>query len=213
MPRRSTPSHRRIGAGEIGASCWPRSTPMASAASPRAAHSRSHREDAGGLRRQDFRRAARERRRSDPCWTGQTGLTAATIEVPRDPSSAAFPLVAALIVPGSRNYLPGILLNSRAHRLDRDASGDGRGYRRRQIAGLAAARTSAICACAHSRLKGVVVPASRAPSMIDEYPILAVAAAFAEGRTLMMGLEELRVKESDRLSAILRGLMPMGRRA
>jgi 3-phosphoshikimate 1-carboxyvinyltransferase len=58
----------------------------------------------------------------------------------------------------------------------------------------------------HSRLKGVRVPASRAPSMIDEYPILAVAAAFAEGETVMLGLEELRVKESDRLAAIAKGL-------
>jgi 3-phosphoshikimate 1-carboxyvinyltransferase len=59
---------------------------------------------------------------------------------------------------------------------------------------------------AHSALRGVTVPAARAPSMIDEYPILAVAASFAEGDTVMQGLEELRVKESDRLSAIARGL-------
>ena len=58
----------------------------------------------------------------------------------------------------------------------------------------------------HSALKGVTVPAARAPSMIDEYPILAVAASFAEGETVMLGLEELRVKESDRLAAIARGL-------
>ena len=64
-----------------------------------------------------------------------------------------------------------------------------------------AARTSPICACAPARLKGVDVPAERAPTMIDEYPILAVAAAFAEGATRMRGLKELRVKESDRLAA------------
>ncbi|HKD47145.1 MAG TPA: 3-phosphoshikimate 1-carboxyvinyltransferase, partial [Rhizomicrobium sp.] len=62
----------------------------------------------------------------------------------------------------------------------------------------------------HSALKGVTVPAERAPSMIDEYPILAVAASFAEGDTVMQGLEELRVKESDRLSAIARGLAANG---
>jgi 3-phosphoshikimate 1-carboxyvinyltransferase len=61
-----------------------------------------------------------------------------------------------------------------------------------------------------SELKGVTVPASRAPSMIDEYPVLAVAAAFAEGATLMQGLEELRVKESDRLSAVANGLKANG---
>ena len=58
----------------------------------------------------------------------------------------------------------------------------------------------------HSDLKGVEVPAARAPSMIDEYPILSVAAAFANGKTAMRGLEELRVKESDRLEAVARGL-------
>ena len=61
-----------------------------------------------------------------------------------------------------------------------------------------------------SRLKGVTVPAERAPSMIDEYPVLAVAASFAEGRTMMEGLEELRVKESDRLAAVARGLEANG---
>ena len=72
------------------------------------------------------------------------------------------------------------------------------------------ARKSAILSYAHSSLKGVEVPAERAPSMIDEYPILAIAASFAEGRTIMRGLEELRVKESDRLSAIVAGLRANG---
>ncbi len=62
----------------------------------------------------------------------------------------------------------------------------------------------------HSRLKGITVPAARAPSMIDEYPVLAVAAAFAEGETVMEGLEELRVKESDRLAAVAAGLAANG---
>jgi 3-phosphoshikimate 1-carboxyvinyltransferase len=62
----------------------------------------------------------------------------------------------------------------------------------------------------HSRLKGVTVPPQRAPSMIDEYPVLAVAAAFAEGRTVMEGIDELRVKESDRLAAVARGLEANG---
>ena len=136
---------------------------------------------------------------------GRTGLTATPVEVPRDPSSAAFPLVAALIVPGSEITLPAILLNPRRTGLIETllemganiAISNRRGSGGEEIGDLTVR---------HSKLKGVTVPAARAPSMIDEYPILSVAAAFAEGKTVMMGLEELRVKESDRLEAILAGL-------
>ena len=140
---------------------------------------------------------------------GQGKLTGQTIAVPGDPSSAGFPLVAALIVPGSDIMIENVLMNptrtgllltlqEMGGRIDilnpRNAGGE-------DVADL---RVRA------SELKGVTVPAERAPSMIDEYPVLAVAAAFAEGETLMQGLEELRVKESDRLAAVANGLKANG---
>jgi 3-phosphoshikimate 1-carboxyvinyltransferase len=131
------------------------------------------------------------------------------IEVPRDPSSAAFPLVAALIVPDSEIHLPAILLNPRRTGLIEsllEMGADIRIENRRTSGG----EEIGDLIVRHSGLKGVTVPPERAPSMIDEYPILAVAAAFAEGDTVMQGLEELRVKESDRLSAIARGLEANG---
>ena len=127
------------------------------------------------------------------------------IQVPRDPSSAAFPLVAALIVPGSEIELPNIMLNPRRAGLietlqDMGAKID---IENRRISGGEIVGDLIV---RHSELKGIEVPAGRAPSMIDEYPILAVAASFARGTTAMRGLEELRVKESDRLEAVARGL-------
>ena len=131
---------------------------------------------------------------------GQPELVPRPITVPADPSSAAFPLVAALLVPGSEVILHGVMMNplrngliatlgemgARIERLDeRNEGGE-------DVADLR------VRACA---LRGVEVPAARAPSMIDEYPVLAVAAAFAEGLTVMRGLKELRVKELDRLAA------------
>jgi 3-phosphoshikimate 1-carboxyvinyltransferase len=131
---------------------------------------------------------------------GQPELMPADVVVPADPSSAAFPLVAALIVPGSEVVLEAVMTNplrtglfttlkemgAKIEMLEaRDDGGE-------EIADL---RVTG------SPLKGVEVPAERAPSMIDEYPVLAVAAAFAEGTTRMRGLRELRVKESDRLEA------------
>ena len=120
--------------------------------------------------------------------------------VPADPSSAAFPLVAALIVPGSDIVLEGVMTNPlRTGLLTtlREMGAVSRMLEQRNEGGedVADLRVRA------SALKGVDVPAERAPSMIDEYPILAVAAAFAEGATRMRGLKELRVKESDRLAA------------
>jgi 3-phosphoshikimate 1-carboxyvinyltransferase len=136
-------------------------------------------------------------------------LTGCAVEVPRDPSSAAFPLAAALIVPGSEILIPAILLNPRRIGLIEtllEMGADIQVQNRRSSGG----EEIGDLLVRYTPLKGIVVPAERAPSMIDEYPILAVIAAFAEGETVMQGLEELRVKESDRLSAIARGLQANG---
>jgi 3-phosphoshikimate 1-carboxyvinyltransferase len=140
---------------------------------------------------------------------GEAELRPTPVAVPSDPSSAAFPLVAALIVPGSDIVLAGVMLNPRRIGLIetlREMGADITFENRRDSGGeqLADLRVR------HSALKGVDVPADRAPSMIDEYPILSVAASFAEGSTRMRGLAELRVKESDRLSAIAAGLAANG---
>jgi 3-phosphoshikimate 1-carboxyvinyltransferase len=141
--------------------------------------------------------------------TGQPELTPAPIVVPSDPSSAAFPLVAALLVPGSELILEGVMMNPLRIGLIttlRDMGADIEAMDQRFEGGedVADLRVRA------SGLRGVDVPAERAPSMIDEYPVLAVAAAFAEGETRMRGLQELRVKESDRLAAVEAGLRANG---
>ncbi len=141
--------------------------------------------------------------------TGQPELTPQDITVPCDPSSAAFPIVAALITPGSEVTVRDVLLNP--HRTGlfttlKEMGADLEILNERETGGE---RLGDIRA-RHGGLKGVTVPADRAPSMIDEYPVLAVAAAFAEGETRMLGLEELRVKESDRLSAVAAGLKANG---
>jgi 3-phosphoshikimate 1-carboxyvinyltransferase len=141
--------------------------------------------------------------------TGEVDLKPAAVDVPRDPSSAAFPLVAALIVPGSEVTFPGVLLNPRRIGLIdtlREMGADIAIANARESGGEKIGDLTA----RHSSLNGVEVPPERAPSMIDEYPILAVAAAFADGKTTMRGLEELRVKESDRLAAIVAGLRANG---
>jgi len=140
---------------------------------------------------------------------GPAKLTGCTVEVPRDPSSAAFPLVSALIVPGSEIELPAILLNPRRTGLIQTLLEMGADIeiRNRRVSG---GEEIGDLVVRHSSLKGVEVPAERAPSMIDEYPILAVAASFARGKTAMRGLDELRVKESDRLEAVARGLKANG---
>jgi len=138
---------------------------------------------------------------------GQPELVPAPIAVPADPSSAAFPLVAALITPGSEVILDGVMMNPLRTGLLTTLGEMGASieYLQRRSEGgedVADLRVRA------SALRGVEVPAERAPSMIDEYPVLAVAASFAEGTTVMRGLKELRVKESDRLgatAALLRG--------
>jgi 3-phosphoshikimate 1-carboxyvinyltransferase len=132
--------------------------------------------------------------------TGQPELRPAPVVVPPDPSSAAFPLVAALIVPGSDVIIEGAMTNVlRAGLLMtlREMGASVETLATRDEGGEEVADLRVIA----SALKGVDVPAARAPTMIDEYPILAVAAAFATGVTRMRGLKELRVKESDRLMA------------
>jgi len=132
--------------------------------------------------------------------TGQPELTPQPIVVPADPSSAAFPLVAALITPGSEVILDGVMLNPLRAGLIATLDEMGASIERltaRDEGGEAVADLRVRA----SALRGVEVPAARAPAMIDEYPVLAVAAAFAEGTTVMRGLKELRVKESDRLAA------------
>jgi 3-phosphoshikimate 1-carboxyvinyltransferase len=131
---------------------------------------------------------------------GQPELTPRPIMVPADPSSAAFPLVAALLVPRSDAILQGVMMNplrtgliTTLHQMGAAIEQvDQRNEGGEDVADLR---------IRSGPLRGVEVPASRAPSMIDEYPVLAVAAAFAEGTTVMRGLKELRVKESDRLAA------------
>ena len=130
---------------------------------------------------------------------GQPELMPRPIVVPADPSSAAFPLVAAAITPGSDVILEGVMLNPlRAGLIDTLAE-MGAAIERLN-ARIEGGEDVADLRVRGSALHGVEVPAARAPAMIDEYPILAVAASFAEGTTVMRGLKELRVKESDRLA-------------
>ena len=140
---------------------------------------------------------------------GLPDLKPQEIMVPGDPSSAAFLVVAALIVPGSAITIRDHLLNpartgliATLQEMGADISVDNERKSGGEPIGDLTVRSS--------ELSGVTVPADRAPSMIDEYPILAVAAAFAEGDTAMPGLHELRVKESDRLAAVARGLEANG---
>jgi len=131
---------------------------------------------------------------------GQPELRAADVTVPADPSSAAFPIVAALLVPGSRITLTGVGLNPARTGLFTTLREMGANLviaNERTEGGEPVGDITVI----HGPLHGVDVPADRAPSMIDEYPVLAAAAAVAQGRTRMLGLKELRVKESDRLAA------------
>lgn len=136
---------------------------------------------------------------------GGQRLKASEVEVPGDPSSAAFPVVAALITPGSDIRVENVLMNPQRTGLFetlREMGGAIEIVEQSESGGeeLATLRVR------HSALKGIEVDPARAPSMIDEYPVLSIAAAVAEGETFMPGLEELRVKESDRLAAVEAGL-------
>jgi 3-phosphoshikimate 1-carboxyvinyltransferase len=142
--------------------------------------------------------------------TGRPEFLPRVIDVPRDPSSAAFPVAAALIVEGSDVLVPKIGLNPTRIGLFttlREMGADLTFENEREEAGEPVAD---IRARFSPDMKGFDVPPERAPSMIDEYPILSVVAAFAEGRTYMAGVRELRVKESDRIDAMARGLEANG---
>lgn len=140
---------------------------------------------------------------------GRPELQPNKVVVPADPSSAAFPLVAAVIVPGSDIVIEGVMDNPLRTGLLTTLLEMGANIElanRRTEGGESVADLRVIA----SNLRGVDVPADRAPSMIDEFPVLAVAASFAQGTTRMRGLAELRVKESDRLAAVLAGLVANG---
>jgi len=141
--------------------------------------------------------------------TGQPELEAAAVVVPGDISSAAFPMVGAVLVPGSRIVLKRVGINPLRAGLITTLREMGASITETNVRGGAGDPLADLIVEA-GPLKGVDVPASRAPSMIDEYPVLAVAAASAEGTTRMQGLAELRVKESDRLAAMATGLAAAG---
>ncbi len=143
---------------------------------------------------------------------GDAELEGRDVTVPGDPSSAAFLAAAALIVPGSEITIDGVLVNPTRigfYETLQEMGGDVAFMNAREEGG----EPVADLACAFSELSGVRVPAERAPSMIDEYPMLAVVAAFARGRHRMDGLAELKVKESDRLAATAAGLLANGVKA
>jgi 3-phosphoshikimate 1-carboxyvinyltransferase len=142
--------------------------------------------------------------------TGQPELKPQTIAVPRDPSSAAFPVCAALIVPGSDVLVPGIGLNpTRAGLFTtlREMGADLSYENERTEGGEPVADLRARYS---PNMKGISVPPHRAASMIDEYPVLSVVASHAKGVTMMAGVKELRVKESDRIDAMATGLRACG---
>ena len=130
---------------------------------------------------------------------GQPELVPRPVVVPADPSSAAFPLVAAAITPGSDVILEGVMLNPLRAGLIATLAEMGAAIERLGVRNEGGEEVADL-RVRGGALRGIEVPASRAPSMIDEYPVLAVAAAFAEGTTIMRGLKELRVKELDRLA-------------
>ncbi len=141
--------------------------------------------------------------------TGPAKLKATTINVPGDPSSAAFPIVAGLITPGSDIVVKNVMMNPTRTGLFETLNDMG-AFLRADNFRKSGGETVADFHVKHSKLVGVTVPEQRAASMIDEYPILAVAAAFATGTTIMNGIGELRVKESDRIAATAALLLANG---
>lgn len=140
---------------------------------------------------------------------GEAELKPQAITVPGDPSSAAFPMVAALIVPGSEITITNIGINpTRAGLIGvlQAMGADIAVVQQRLVGG----EPVADLVIRHSPLTGIEVPPEVVPSMVDEFPVLFVAAAFAQGRTVMRGLEELRVKESDRIAVMARGMAACG---
>ncbi len=142
--------------------------------------------------------------------TGQPELRPQVVAVPRDPSSAAFPVCAALIVPGSDILVPGVSQNLTRNGLYLtlvEMGADIEFLNPREEGGEPVADLRVKFS---GNMKGIEVPPERAPSMIDEYPVLSVVASFASGRTVMRGVKELRVKECDRIDAMARGLEACG---
>ena len=131
---------------------------------------------------------------------GPVTLKATNVDVPGDPSSAAFAIIAALTVPGSDIIVENVMMNPTRTGLFETLTEMG-AFIRADNFRSSGGEIIADIHVKHSRLHGVTVPPERAPSMIDEYPILAVAAAHASGTTIMRGIAEMRVKESDRISA------------
>lgn len=142
---------------------------------------------------------------------GEAELKPQIIEVPGDPSSAAFPIVAALITPGSEVTVTHVGMNPTRTGIYKmlEAMGADLTYSNERIVG---GEPVADITARHSALKGIEVPPDVAPSMIDEFPVFFVAASMAEGRTITGGLDELRVKESDRLALMATGLSAIGAR-
>ncbi len=140
---------------------------------------------------------------------GGQRLAGTAVSVPGDPSSAAFPLAAGLIVPGSTVTVEGVMLNPLRTGLFETwiEMGADLTIANRRISG---GEDVGDITARHSALRGVVVPVERAASMIDEYPILAATAAFADGVTVMRGVGEMRVKESDRIALTVAGLRACG---
>lgn len=143
------------------------------------------------------------------CLTGQPILKGQEVFVPADPSSAAFPIVAALITKNSSVTIENVLLNPERTGLFTTLQEMGADLSIDNIR-LSGGETVGDITAKSSVLKGIIVPEDRVASMIDEYPILSVAASFAKGETIMRGIEELRVKESDRISAMVKGLKNIG---
>jgi len=131
---------------------------------------------------------------------GPVTLKATNVNVPGDPSSAAFPIIAALTTPGSDIIIENVMMNPTRTGLFETLTEMG-AYLRTDNFRTSGGEIIADIHVKHSKLHGVTVPENRAPSMIDEYPILAIAAAHASGTTIMRGISEMRVKESDRISA------------
>ncbi|KAF0173816.1 MAG: 3-phosphoshikimate 1-carboxyvinyltransferase [Rhodobacteraceae bacterium] len=142
--------------------------------------------------------------------TGRPELRPQTVAVPRDPSSAAFPVCAALIVDGSDIFVPGVSQNLTRNGLYLTLVEMGADIEFQNPRSEGGEPVADLRVRFSDNLKGIEVPPERAPSMIDEYPILSVVAACATGKTVMRGVKELRVKESDRIDAMARGLEACG---
>ena len=141
---------------------------------------------------------------------GQQELAPCAIDVPGDPSSAAFPAVAALICDGSEISMSNVGINPRRDGIFVTLQEMGADVRYENVRSEAGEKVATIKVSGKNALKGIDVPEERVPSMIDEFPILAVAASCAQGTTRMTGLSELRVKESDRLLMMAKGLEACG---